>query len=321
MNNDIFASWSFLQRFSTPLCPKTLRCESTIDLASYSNDHTDYLTSLQLKSAPTHQSSGVNTAPDAVVCTLNETFEVRQVQSSNVLYILQSIEGSKEGTIDASYSGGVTAIAQCKGLLELVKASPVPEQYLRTHVHIYRYEAGTSSVAAHGPTKQELLDDAPFSSGEFQAAWEQLCIFELEGKLWLPAASILRKTWTSFLSAALVEDVDATKPFQVDTVKVLVEEDGYLGSLLEAIFTQVASKMDDITSGHMHHDHNQSNANAIKVVLIDREKCIEWLGSILVELASQVPLRLLNFIEEWRNMVPEVWREHVDLTKLRVCRV
>ena len=274
--------------------------------------------SLQLKSAAPSQSSSVQTASDAVICTQDETFEVRQVHSSNVLYILQVSRYATDDTFDASYYEGMTAIAQCKGLLELVKASPLAEQYLKVHVPTYQLEGGSMPSATHIRTRLELLDDAPFSNGEFQNACTQLCIFEIEGNPWLPTASVLKNIWTSFLSAAIVKDIDITKAFQAVTLVTLVEEDGHIGSALQAILQRIALVSKDSINDSMYRGMIRYYRLIEIVMLIDCEKCIKWLGSLLVEISGQLPVQRTSFVEEWQDLLPEAWRKHANLAKLQV---
>ena len=209
------------------------------------------MASLQLKSASSSQSSKSQAASNAVVCTPDETFDVRQVQSSNVLYILQPSKCSTEERLNVAQFKGVTAIAQCKGLLELVKASPNPEQYLRANVPAFNHEIGSVPSRVHRPTRLELLRDAPFSSGEFHSAWKQLCIFEVEGRPWLPTALVLRNIWASLLSAAIINDIDTTGQFKTTAIKILLQADGHAIPALEAIFARNMSDTENIMTGCM----------------------------------------------------------------------
>ena len=76
--------------------------------------------SLWLKSAES-SSSNVDSkqpSPSAVLCTDNHTFELRQVQSSNSVFILQPSE-NRHGD-NKIPSPSLSAIAQCTSTLELV---------------------------------------------------------------------------------------------------------------------------------------------------------------------------------------------------------
>jgi hypothetical protein len=99
-------------------------------------------------------------------------------------------------------------------------------------------------------TKQEILVDAPFSSGEFEKAWVQLCAFELEKLAWIPSATMLSDTWKSFMSAAILKGMNVGKtrqaPFKINDVLELVEEDGQLGVVLEAMLINLKSEEDSI---------------------------------------------------------------------------
>ena len=75
--------------------------------------------SLWLKSAESpnaHHSE--QPSPSAVLCTDDHTYQLRQVQSSNSIYILQPSESSHGN--DRIPSQSLLAIAQCTSTLELI---------------------------------------------------------------------------------------------------------------------------------------------------------------------------------------------------------
>ena len=75
--------------------------------------------SLCLKSAESpnvHHSE--QPSPSAVLCTDDHTYQLRQVQSSNSIYILQPSESSRGN--DRILSQSLLAIAQCTSTLELI---------------------------------------------------------------------------------------------------------------------------------------------------------------------------------------------------------
>lgn len=80
--------------------------------------------SLWLKSAesPNVNNDSKQPSPSAVLCTDDHTFQLRQVQSSNSVFILQPSE-SLHG--DELPSPSLSAIAQCTATLELIPSDKV----------------------------------------------------------------------------------------------------------------------------------------------------------------------------------------------------
>lgn len=202
--------------------------------------------SLQLKSAPISNAGIGESMPTAVLCTHDVTFEVRQMQSSNTLYIFQSI--AESGTPDAILqdSSGLITIAQCKGMLELVPFLVQPQKYLREMLPIFDDENTTLGVA-RSLSKKDLILDAACSEGEFDAAWTHLCAFEFQNKPYLPSTTALKNCWASFTSAALLKGLNLVQPFGISGVESLVCEEGIPKELLETMLLRVSSQANNIT--------------------------------------------------------------------------
>lgn len=122
--------------------------------------------SLWLKSA---ESSNVNDepkqpSPSAVLCTDDHTYQLRQVQSSNSVYILQPSESGRGDDILSSQS--LLAIAQCTSTLELIPSDTAASfalvsQLLRTSLPSYKgtdtdVELGTDTSL---PSKRAVAQD------------------------------------------------------------------------------------------------------------------------------------------------------------------
>ena len=199
-----------------------------------------------MKSAPTNLLS--QTTANAVLCTDNQTYQVRQVQSSNSIFILQPSECSFEA--DAVINQGLSAIAQCTATLELIPAQASAIIYLKHALSVYSEpESGTqssiASAAVENRSKQSILADAPFSLGELDGACEELCIFEVDSTAWLPTATMLVSLWKSIMSAATLRSVDLGKPFSVATLNAIVEEDGHSSALFDVLMSRLGSNHGD----------------------------------------------------------------------------
>lgn len=193
---------------------------------------------------------------NAVLCTNDSTFQLRQVQSSNSIFLLKpsvATNSSEEGSIPTT---NVSVVAQCKVTLELVPVAPSALQYLKESLPVYRNSPGDSSSkirpfpSSEPPaarSKLAVLDDAPMSAGEFESGWIEICAFETGGQAWRPLASTLHGVWESVLSAAAVNELKLDDGFPTSSITSLVEEDGYSTTLLVAVLTRL-SPTEDIMS-------------------------------------------------------------------------
>ena len=191
-------------------------------------------------------------APTAVICSNDQTFEVRQVQSSNILYIIQPSQTSSGNPREPSSLSGVTAIGQCKALLELVSVQTQPVQFLRNTIPIYNEKKLAPDIHRWTPeikNKQALLTGAPFSITEFEAAWTELCAFEIDDEAWRPSASQLEEIWSSFMTATTIRGIDVTNAFQYTGRILTVEEDCWDEAMPHAILRRISSDHENIMEG------------------------------------------------------------------------
>ena len=86
-----------------------------------------------------------------------------------------------------------------------------------------------------------ILQDAPFSSGEFDKIWTQLCAFEVLGRAWLPTPSALAMIWESILSIATVRGINLEKDFDLKSLAEMVGNDGYPEALFIAVMLRLVS--------------------------------------------------------------------------------
>ena len=190
--------------------------------------------------------------PTAVICTHDQTFEVRQVQSSNILYIVQPSPIPASNESEPSSVSGVTAIGQCKALLELVPVQTQPVQFLRNAIPIYnekKYQPNIHQWAPEIKSKQVLLTNAPFSTAEFEAAWTELCAFEIEDEAWRPSALQLHEIWASFMTETRIQGIDVTNTFQYIGRILTVVEDCWDEAMPHAILRRLSSDHENISEG------------------------------------------------------------------------
>ena len=211
---------------------------------------------MYLKSAVPKTAIAGGAVPNAVLCTNDETFEVRQIQSSNTLYILQPSHAIPQ--VGSQFRDlqdfGMSAIAQCKAILEVVHTSASPLPYLKQRLPTYptsQSEDMSSTPTTEGRLANllALVEDVPFSKGELEKGLIELCAVESNDQIWLPSAQTLLLVWKSFLSAATVKGTNIKSSFPISEVLTLVEEDGFPEPLLVAMLRKQASEWDDPKPG------------------------------------------------------------------------
>ena len=177
------------------------------------------------------------------VCTPEETFSIRQVQSSNVLNILR-VGG------DAS----VSIIARCHGSLELSTSHLTADHFMRQLLPTY---TGTNASGSHlvPVTKDSMYEDVPCSHLELDQAWRRLCAFEWLDRAWLPNPSALLECWKSFRSFSLAHDVDITATFAFSIVQSSIEDEGQNSALLKALLQRLSVTADHDFDGQCSVNH------------------------------------------------------------------
>ncbi|MCJ1245509.1 hypothetical protein MMC30_002713 [Trapelia coarctata] len=256
---------------------------------------------LYLKSEPTRSSTNGDTGPNAYVCTNDHTFEVRQVQSSNLLYVVQPSGDVASAENEGSILPGISVIGQCKAFLELVPAPTAATKFLEQVLPVFD---DSHPVPGDHSTKRDLLADAPFSAGEFEAAWMDICAFEsnpwsLGRRAWRPSAPLVLDHWKYFMSAVTVDEIDPTSLFSVNDVANSMQEEGHSLDLLRAMLQRVSSTLENA------------------MVLLDPEKCVSWVGAVLLEARFDgISIASSAFMTMWQDLLPEMWRAQVSLDLL-----
>lgn len=144
----------------------------------------------------------------------------------------------------------MSAIAQCPVTLELVPASPPSTEFLKRSLPVY---SGLDHISdSNSPSlmsRKTLLESAPFSLGEFNKAWKNLCIFELKEQPWLPTASSLVRTWESMTLAATLRNMTLGDGFSLATLDGVIEEDGHPSALVRAVIDRLSLENEDPMDG------------------------------------------------------------------------
>ena len=161
---------------------------------------------------------------NAVLCTQDETYQIRQVQSSNAVFVVQPSIRLPRVQSESASSGSLSAIAQCNITLELGLSRPPTFSILKASLPVWHGTEATATDEFDQMNKQSVLKSVPFSSGEFDLAWRTACAFEFEGKAWLPADSALLALWESMILASTLRGIDLNHAFEVEALYRSIED-------------------------------------------------------------------------------------------------
>lgn len=240
---------------------------------------------MQLKS--TENIDGTAKDANAVLCTQDRTYEVRQVNTSNSVYVTKPChQGGSNNALEA--------IAKCNSTLELTpvsKTSAIP--FIKKALPIYASTGNFESPKS--VSKAELFSHIPLSQAECEEGWSELACFESINPpgCFIPSAKVKVQVWETALTAATAEGANLQDPFIADDIPVFamdLREDWPI-ELLTGIFASVSPK----TAGDN--------------LAIDEERCVRFVGLSQLEARSGGRATdLAGFIKAWKDSVPEAWR-------------
>lgn len=252
---------------------------------------------LSIKSQPPPPSGTPNAKPAyAVLCTPDKSFQLRQVQTSNSLFVTSPALEAHGNAIPAPTT---RAIASCATTLELQPAVESAVSYLEAALPLYHMVEGEVDADQNHSTKAGVFADIPLSDGQCQNAWDELTAFELDGNSYRPSADVVSRVWQSINAAALAEGIKLEKQFLKNDVAKLVEEDGYKAPLCLAVL------------GHL---TSADSALADDWSCLDRTRSVTFIGKKLLEARGELSDYLTaDFLEAWRDCLPESWRADAEL--------
>ncbi|PVI03152.1 hypothetical protein DM02DRAFT_612390 [Periconia macrospinosa] len=260
---------------------------------------TSPLQHLSIKSSPPSNSK----LAYAVLCTPTASFQLRQVQTSNSLYLLQNHNNHPSSS--SSSSSTTRAIAACTTTLEL---HPQPEDavsHMNKLVPVYNLVHGQVDLEENHISKTSLFADIPLSDKQCEDAWNYLVAFEIFGSSYRPSAKVLAQTWKSINAAAAAEGIKLDTHFLTNDLINLVTEEGYPAPLAAAL-TRHLSVADSGSSGI-----NEWSC-------LDREKVLPFVAMRLLEENEAHPDYLTaDFLDAWRDSLPEIWRQDAELSAIQ----
>ena len=273
---------------------------------------------LQVKTSEADQSK--RPGGTAILCTPDQTFELRHLQSSNVLHLLEPSDDPTNETTGTR--AGLSLAAQCDGLLELVPVTPNAHLYLAQQLpDLAKDREALDQGLPTAASKAQACRVAPFSQAEFERAWQDVCACEVDGQAYVPRASGLKIAWESLGLAATAEGIDLGRQFRTEDLLQGTGDQAVPKEVLLAVLQRVGSSDEGHTDGCLLGLAFSKMPDAKHVIgmRVDRDKCIEWTGAMLLE-CLDAPVTTTDFIKQWQAVLPEAWEALGTLATLQVGR-
>lgn len=222
------------------------------------------------------------------------------MQTSNSVHVL--VPGEIDpGDADAIRRQCMIAVAQCGSTLELAGVSTESAtHYLRAALPLYDGPNDGAPGSGFNRSKAEVLSDIPLSEGEISRSWESLCAFESRDmrSCFQPSARALVRAWSNIVSTATIGKIALEGNLAHDHLSELTASSEETPSeLIEAIFDHLMMK-----------DDHQPR--------LDSQRTVEFVGRSLIQ--DLVEIQEQDLMRQWQNLLPEAWRDSVDMALLEV---
>ncbi|GAB7343243.1 hypothetical protein MBLNU457_1301t1 [Dothideomycetes sp. NU457] len=266
-------------------------------------------TTLKLKSS----SSDAGTA-EAALCSPNRTYQLRQVQTSNSLYVVAPSSSAVNESNDQS-GPGVTTFAQCNWTLEVLDApsqSALP--YMKQLIPLCTGpEINQILTKADLRTKAAIFSDVPLSDAECEQVWTDIVAFEDKARKssFRPPPRILTKVWAAVSLAAVEKTIDLSKGLKVTDIEDLISAlDEVPPELVEAMVKRLLPPEQQ----KLLIDAPLSDIDPTTTFTLDRSQTVRSVGTWLMEDLGETAEAEL--IRQWQNLLPEPWREDAQLSAI-----
>lgn len=233
-----------------------------------------------------------------MLCTPNRTFQLRQVQTSNSLFVTQPALETHGNEIPIPVT---RAIASCTATLELHPSDASAVASIREVLPVYDIIAGDVDATGNGKSKAAIFNDIPLSDGQCQSGWDDSIAFEHEGSSYQPSANALAQVWKSINAAALAEGIKLDSQFLTDDITRAVAEEGHPPELVEAILRRLA---------------NEGQESVGPWSCLDRSKTVAFTGQTLLEAKQNNDFLIIDFTENWEDQLPDAWRKDARLSAI-----
>lgn len=233
-----------------------------------------------------------------MLCTPNKSFQLRQVQTSNSLFVTQPALETYGNEIPVP---STRAIASCTATLELHPSDASGVTLLHEILPLYDIVAGDVDATGNGRSKTSVCKDLPLSDGECQIAWDEAIAFEHEDSSYRPSTNALSQVWSSISAAALAEGVKLDSQFLTDDITKEVAEEGHPPGLVEAILRHLLKE-----------DQDRNGTWSC----LERSKTVAFVGKTLLEARQGSDILITDLTNTWEDQLPDAWRTDAKLAAI-----
>ncbi|KAF7186477.1 hypothetical protein HII31_12179 [Pseudocercospora fuligena] len=255
---------------------------------------------LQLKSK--EDLAGNAKDANVVLCTPDTTYNVRQVSTSNSVYLTQTTEKQDPGGGPPKI--GVEAVAKCDTTIELLTTptTQAAEPYIKAALPVYSSNGNYGSAVP--VTKAELFSHIPLSQAQCQIGWLNLACFESQDPqgCYVPSAKVKNEIWQLAVTAATADGISLTDPYPTDDLPAFAMD------ICQDWPTELVSSVLKATS----------LLNEVGHFEIDEGRAVRFTGLNLLQAKSEGrAIEATGFLRAWRDLLPEAWREKCEFAALQ----
>jgi sister chromatid cohesion protein DCC1 len=248
----------------------------------------------------------------------------------------------------------VTTIAKCGSTLELHTPAEgfSAVSFLEKMLAVYDGGEGSEAVGFNlEPAEKDAIirrvfEDVPISRAQCEAGWIEICAFVL-GRVdkgedaarccRRPSARAKLEVWKRVLEGAVLQGIHLDQQFLVSDLWKSVLDDGdeepFPRALFEAIVRRVCEadgQAQGLVDGDMKCEllpwrlgkRSMSDGDTRAGASIDKARCTRWVGETYLEAmapAQGAAIGRSEFLNAWKDHLPDSWRGEVALSKLTVC--
>lgn len=151
-------------------------------------------------------------------------------------------------------------------------------------------------------SKRDHLTNLPLSGDEFESGWREIRAFESDGQAFKPSVVCLVGAWKAVVSASTAQGINLEREFKLVDLLGILEADDYPTPLVEAVLWNLTTQ-ESVCTGS---------------ICVDAERCVRWVGATMLEAMGKQSTQISDFLEAWKNELPEQWRTAATLEALKV---